>query len=78
MPRRRSFPSPDDRSVNQPSIIIESSDVLGYYIQETQDDKERVVESVKSWYVKKAKELGWNSAEFHGNQCILTAKIERK
>lgn len=78
MARPRVFPDPDDRSVNNPSIIVNTDDVLGYYNQQTGDDKERVVESVKTWYTEEAKtKQGWNSAEFHGNQCVLTAKVNR-
>lgn len=77
MARPRVFPDPNDRSVNNPSIIVNAEDVLGYYNQQTGDDKERVVESVQTWYKAEAKKEGWNSAEFHGNQCVLTAKVTR-
>ena len=77
MARPRVFPDPNDRSVNNPSIIVDSVDVLGYYNQQTGDDKERVVDSVKDWYKDEAKKQGWASAEFHGNQCVLTADIKR-
>lgn len=77
MARPRVFPDPDDRSVNNPSIIVNTEDVLGYYNQQTGDDKERVVESVKTWYKDEAVKQGWNSAEFHGNQCVLIADIKR-
>lgn len=77
MARPRVLPDPDDRSVNNPSIIVESVEVLGYYNQQTGDGKERVVDSVKDWYKQEATKQGWNSAEFHGNQCVLTASINR-
>ncbi|MBK9218522.1 MAG: hypothetical protein IPL70_08915 [Uliginosibacterium sp.] len=78
MARPRVFPDPDDRSVNSPSIIVNAEDVLGYYNQQVSDDKkERVVESVKTWYQAEAIKQGWQSAEFHGNQCVLTADIKR-
>ncbi len=78
MARPRVFPDPDDRSVNNPSVIVSAEDVLGYYNQQTGEDKERVVESVKTWYKEEAtKKEGWTSAEFHGNQCVLTAKVTR-
>ncbi|TPQ39349.1 hypothetical protein C2U71_23120 [Burkholderia ubonensis] len=78
MGRPREFPDPNDRSINDPSIIVNAADVLGYYNQEKGDDKERVVDSVKQWYKEEANKQGWDSAEFHGNQCVLTAEIERK
>ncbi len=78
MARPRVLPDPNDRSVNNPSIIVDALDVLGYYNQQTGEDKERVVDSVKEWYKQEAIKQGWSAAEFHGNQCVLTANIERK
>ncbi|MDP1893318.1 MAG: hypothetical protein Q8K87_04165 [Hydrogenophaga sp.] len=77
MARPRIFLDPDDRSVNNPSIIVNAEDVIGYYIQQTGDEKERVVESVKIWYKDEAIKKGWKSADFHGNQCVLTADVKR-
>lgn len=78
MARPRVFPDSNDRSINNPSIVVNSDEVLGYYNQQTGDDKERVVESVKQWYKEEAAKQGWSTAEFHGNQCVLTADVERK
>ncbi|WP_458370491.1 hypothetical protein [Pseudomonas fluorescens] len=78
MARPRVFPDPDDRSVNNPSLIVDATDVLGYYNQQTGNDKERVVDSVKDWYKTEAGTQGWSSADFHGNQCVLTATVTRQ
>ena len=72
-----SVPDPKDRSVNNPSVIIEPKKVLGLYNQENSDEKkEKVVDSVKEWYEEKMKKEGWKTAEFHGSQCLLVADVE--
>lgn len=75
MPRPFRIPDPRDRSVNNPTELISSTQVLGLYTQETGDKKERVVESVQKWYIEKMKEVGWSKASFHGNSCLLEADI---
>lgn len=72
-------PDPKDRSVNEPSTIISSTQILGLHNQENPSDKkERVVESVREWYEERMKEEGWDKVEFHGNQCVLQAEVQLK
>lgn len=72
-------PDPNDRSVNSPSIIVKSTQILGYYNSLNKDDKkERVVDSLKTWYKQKAKETGWKKATFHGSDCLLEVKVALK
>ena len=72
-------PDPKDRSVNEPSFIVSSAQIIGLHNQENPNDKkERVVESVKEWYVNRMKKEGWDKVEFHGNQCVLQAEVELK
>jgi len=69
-------PDPKDRSVNEPTCVVSSAQVLGLYNQQNQDGKkERVVDSVKDWYVQQMKDAGWHNATFHGSQCLLEAKV---
>lgn len=69
-------PDPKDRSVNEPTQMVSTSQVLGLYNQENPTQKkERVVESVKTWYVDTMKNGGWKHAAFHGNQCLLEADV---
>lgn len=77
MARPFTAPDPRDRSANEPSVMVSSNQVLGFYNQSNKTDKkERVVDSVKDWYVKEmTTNYGWHSAKFHGNQCLLQAKI---
>ena len=79
MARKHDFPVPEDRSVNNPSQILNSTKVLALYNQEHPKDKATyVADGVKTWTADKAGELGWSEATFHGNQCVLVAKIEVK
>lgn len=72
-------PDPKDRSVNEPSTIVSSTQILGLYNQENPSDKkERVVESVRDWYEDRMKEEGWDHINFHGNQCVLQAEVVLK
>ena len=76
MPRFR-LPDPKDRSCNEPSTIASSTQVLGLYNQENPEDKkERVVDSVKTWYKDIALQGGWHKASFTGGQCHLTANVK--
>ncbi len=71
------FPDPKDRSVNSPTTIISSAQVLGNYNQEHPDNKrERVTDVVKEWFQEQAKEEGWSESEFHGSDCLLVADVK--
>ena len=67
------FPDPDDRSKNDPCIIVSSKKVLGIYNQEheTEENMLKVTQKVQDWFSSKATELGWDDSKFSGGQCIL-------
>ena len=67
-------PDPNDRSPNNPSIIVEANQVLGLYIQANGTDSTRVVESVKTWFENKMHDEGWTEVHFSGNQCYCQLK----
>ena len=70
------MPDPKDRSVNAPSIIASSEQVLGYYNSKNKSDKkERIVDSVKNWYKEEAIRQGWENANFHGSECLLEVTV---
>ena len=71
------FPDPDDRSINNPSTIVDSERVLNLYNQENNDDRERVTDNVKNWFKDEAKKIGWNDADFNGNGCVLSVNIQK-
>lgn len=79
--RPYAFPDPDDRSKNNPAIIVSSEQVIGLYNQFNKDgdDIQRVMPKVQDWFVKEAKEnQGWDEAKFVGNQCILENHVWEK
>lgn len=69
-------PDPRDRSVNEPTFVVSSAQVIGLYNQENDERKERIVDSVKDWYKQRMLGEGWATANFHGNQCLLEAKVK--
>lgn len=79
MARKHEFPDPNDRSINNPSDIMDNKKVIAYYNQENPKAKATYVsDTVKTWTVDKANEIGWSTAEFHGNQCLLRVDLEIK
>jgi len=73
------FPDPNDRSKNNPGIIVESQQVIGIYNQDNTegDEMQRVTKKVQDWFLAEAKHQGWDEANFIGNQCILQNKFEK-
>lgn len=67
------FPDPNDRSYNEPGVIVDQPKVLGLYNQETgtRPKKQFVTKEIKDWFVKEAETRGWDKADFIGNQCTL-------
>ena len=78
MARRFVFPDPDDRSKNNPSIILDNAQVLNIYNQDNEDgdDMQRVTKKVQDWILAEATNQGWDEAHFIGNQCILTKSFK--
>mgnify|MGYP007031581922 CR=1 FL=1 len=74
MSRPHVLPDPDDRSKNNPSVIVESDQVLGIYNRENSDEDkmQKVTQKVQDWFSDTAKNQGWDESKFCGNQCILT------
>lgn len=79
MPRKYVFPDPDDRSKNDPSIIVNSKKVLGIYNQEheSDEDMQKVTQKVQEWFKDKAIEAGWDDVRFSGGQCILENEFKK-
>ncbi|NPE70850.1 hypothetical protein HLB27_09455 [Dickeya dadantii] len=64
--------------MNSPSMIAESEQVLNLYNQAHGDDRVKVNDTVKEWFVSEANKNGWSEATFHGNGCVLIANVEIK
>lgn len=73
MSRQYVFPDPNDRSKNNPCIIVNSKRVLGIYNQAHPEDEnmQKVTDKVQEWFTNEAKEVGWDDSKFAGGQCIL-------
>lgn len=67
------FPDPNDRSKNDPCVIVNNKKVLGLYNQAHPDeeDMQRVMDKVQEWMTNETKKLGWDDVKFAGGQCIL-------
>ncbi len=72
------FPDPNDRSPNNPSIIVSPTQVLGISKQYTGEKMERITSRIQDWFCKKAADYGWDNARFSGNQCVLEVNLEKK
>lgn len=70
------FPDPKDRSINSPSEIASSAQVLGNYNQANSEKREKVTDTVKDWFKGEAVKQGWSEADFHGNQCVLSVNLK--
>lgn len=79
MSRKYVFPDPDDRSKNDPSIIVNSKKVLGIYNQEHEEEEnmQKVTQKVQEWFRSKATESGWDDVRFSGGQCILENEFKK-
>ena len=75
--RPHEMPDPDDRSVNDPHVIVEGKAVVGYYRQT--DPKAKVVsQTVRDGYEAAAKAAGWKEVTWVGDAAVLRADIVRK
>ena len=74
------LPDPNDRSKNDPCIIMENKKVLGLYNQAHPDeeDMQKVMDKVQDWVTAEAKSNGWDEVKFAGGQCILENLFKNK
>ena len=72
------FPDPNDRSPNNPSVIVSSTQVLGIYNQSSGEKMKNVTEKVQTWFCEQAHTYMWDDAKFSGNQCILTVDLPKR
>lgn len=73
------FPDPDDRSKNDPCIIVNNKKVLGIYNQAhpKEEDMQKVTSKVQEWFKEKAEKMKWDDVKFSGGQCILENKFKK-
>lgn len=80
MSRKYVFPDPDDRSKNDPSIIVSSKKVLGIYNQEHEEEEnmQKVTQKVQDWFTEASKKAKWDDVRFSGGQCILENEFKNQ
>jgi hypothetical protein len=76
MARPFEFPDVDDRTKNEPVFLVSPTQVLGNYNQaNTVQPQVLMNDDVRIWFRNEACRLGWATAEFRGNQCLLIASF---
>jgi hypothetical protein len=73
------FPDPNDRTPNEPIVMVSSAEILGLYNQvNTYDKIGRVTQEVQDWFTNEAvNKYNWHTATFTGNQCLLTMNLPK-
>lgn len=71
------FPDAKDRTVNDPSVLINKQDILRLYNQAHMENQEKthITEDVKKWIGTESQKYQWWRCDFIADQCILTAKV---
>ncbi len=77
MPEKIEFPNTHDRTTSSPAVLISRAEILAYWNQE-HDSKGVGNEELRKWYVKQAELKGWNSADFFGDECLLSIVVKPK
>lgn len=75
--RPHEFPDPNDRSVNNPHVIVERNAMLGLYNQANPAKlASNVSETVRNWFEQEAGSKGWSNVVFpNPNTAVLEAKV---
>lgn len=73
--RKILFPDANDRTVNNPSTLINKIDILRLYNQSHDEKATSVTDGVKKWINEEAQQNLWSKCEFSGEQCLLTANV---
>jgi hypothetical protein len=78
MAPRIKFPAAAERSEKAPAALCSNERVVALYNQEHQTDAKRIAKNMREWFLKTAKERGWDSAVFlpdvetrHSCGCVL-------
>mgnify|MGYP000952661188 CR=1 FL=1 len=71
------FPDPNDRSVNNPHVLVERDAVLGLYNQANPGNTyTNLAEAVRTWFVAEARRIGWTSVQFVDQAAVLVATVQ--
>lgn len=69
---KKSYPDPNDRSVNKPSIIVSQVAIVKIYKSNVNCDDTKSIQEMIDWFLSKAESYHWDTAVQHGNQVLLT------
>lgn len=70
------FPLPSSVTPSSPSVLLDIATILALYDETTAADAQattEVTDAVKETITTKAKDLGWKSVVFTGNQVLLSS-----
>ncbi len=74
--RHYEFQDPKDRSPNAPAVIASATRVKALYNQAHPNDKvSNITDTVRNWFAKESKKIGWHDVDFVGNECVLKVKF---
>ncbi|MCY4152046.1 MAG: hypothetical protein OXE94_07405 [Aestuariivita sp.] len=73
MPRKNELPDPNNRSPNEPSVIVTPKTIIDVVNsgRDSADKVKNVTQPVIKEFIKEAKRAGWDNVQPHGNQCVL-------
>ena len=72
------LPDPDDRSVNEPVIVITTSSILTIFNNEDPHaEADIITDNIITWFEERAYDSGWADVQVYGKQCVMIAKVRR-
>lgn len=76
MSQRVEFPDVNDRTVNEPAILVSPKLIVALWNQSNpKSERSRVDDQLEEWFCAQAKFLGWTLANFIGKQCLLQVTV---
>lgn len=75
--RKFVMPDPNDRTYNEPAVLMSPAQIIGLYNQENRirPKAQIMTPEIKSWFTRFAFDEGWEIINFQGNQCLLIVSI---
>lgn len=77
--RKDLLPSPEDRTVNDPAVLVPSENVLAIYNAnqgfKNKEAQNHITEAVRRHVAELAEKAGWSNVRFYGNSLFLEAKV---
>jgi hypothetical protein len=75
-PHTRFMPSPNDRSPNDPAVLVESKHIRAFVEYTEQFTGVKIVKDTPlNAYIAEAKKSGWHNIQILGKSVLLTAEF---